>query len=425
MKGAPANPINGTRSSLRSRRIVSSANGSSTSGSRARSRATPTRVADRVLHDRADAGFDPNRHADRRERHHDVREHDRRVERHPPERLEGELDGELGRPDGLEDVAIPAQLPVLGQVSAGLAHEPHRGAVDGFAPEGAQESVVHGSPRIRRRYGERPAAVPGDDGRYERLTLLGRRTIDDVTGSREGRWREDEGGPRGSLEWRRPTVVQGAARPAAFPRAVRLDRGRRPPARARRLRVPAVHLGIGERAGEGPDRRPLLHAVGRRDDVPQRRDAAAGSRAGTATSSRGSIGSSIEPGRSSPYLADPVESALGKVVPVSVLGGRRATRHASVHRRGGALATSRSSRGRPGTAPWFPTSCRDALGISPGETRSWSAPRTTGTVTFPVDGIYRSLYRGGASGYWRTWNDELVLYCANCAPPPASGDPAR
>jgi hypothetical protein len=51
----------------------------------------------------------------------------------------------------------------------------------------------------------------------------------------------------------------------------------------------------------------------------------------------------------------------------------------------------------------------------------------TGTVTFPVDGIYRSLYRGEASGYWRTWNDELVLYCANCAPPPQAvilpGDP--
>jgi hypothetical protein len=130
------------------------------------------RVADRVLHHRAETGFDPNRHADRRERDHDVREHDRGVERHPPERLEGELDGELGRPDDLEDVAIPAQLPVLGQVSAGLAHEPHRGAVDGFAPEGAQESVVHGPQDTE----EGPAPVREDDGRHERGTLLGRRT---------------------------------------------------------------------------------------------------------------------------------------------------------------------------------------------------------------------------------------------------------
>ncbi len=149
-------------------------------------------------------------------------------------------------------------------------------------------------------------------------------------------------------------MVQGAARPAAFPRAVRLDRGRRPPARARRLRVPAVHLGIGERAGEGPDRRPHLHAVGRRDDVPQRRDAAAGTgqvRQGGAESRR-----ALRSARGH----QPLSRRAGRVGPREGrpgLGPRpeRGTRHASVRRRRGDLARRDPrgvARGRgPGARP--------------------------------------------------------------------------
>ena len=60
----------------------------------------------------------------------------------------------------------------------------------------------------------------------------------------------------------------------------------------------------------------------------------------------------------------------------------------------------------------------DALDITPGERIVIGSP-DEGTLTLPVGGIYRSLYKGGgASGYWRPWNDALVLYCGNCAPPP-------
>src|SRR6266508_2037967 len=93
------------------------------------------------------------------------------------------------------------------------------------------------------------------------------------------RTREDDGWntetePR-LVEGRRSAVVEGPARPAAAPGAVRLDRGGSAPARARRLGLPAVRLVLRERTGRGQDPRPLVHALGGRDDVPQRRVAAA------------------------------------------------------------------------------------------------------------------------------------------------------
>jgi hypothetical protein len=128
---------------------------------------------------------------------------------------------------------------------------------------------------------------------------------------------------------------------------------------------------------------------------------------------------------SSPYLADPVESALGKVVPVSVLGGSE-SRDTRLFTGEEVLSNVEIVEGAAGDGVLVPDLVSDALGISPGDEIVVGSP-DTGTVTFPVDGIYRSLYRGEASGYWRTWNDELVLYCANCAPPPQAvilpGDP--
>ena len=176
------------------------------------------------------------------------------------------------------------------------------------------------------------------------------------------------GDERGSrlARWRRPTVVQGAARPAAVPRAVRLDRGRRPPARARRLRVPAVHLGIGERAGEGPDRRPLLHAVGRRDDVPQRRDAAAGTgqvrqgRAESRSALRRLVAAEPLPGR--PGRVGPREGRPG-------LGPRRVGEQRDTRLFAGDEAISHVEivEGSPGDGALVPDLVADALGISPGE----------------------------------------------------------
>jgi putative ABC transport system permease protein len=118
----------------------------------------------------------------------------------------------------------------------------------------------------------------------------------------------------------------------------------------------------------------------------------------------------------SPYLGDAVESALGKVVPVSVLG-EQASRDTRLFTGEDVLSNIEIVEGSAGDGVLVPDLVADALQISAGERIVVGSPGD-GRVTLPVDGIYRSLYRGGASGYWRPWNDELVLYCANCPPPP-------
>ena len=118
----------------------------------------------------------------------------------------------------------------------------------------------------------------------------------------------------------------------------------------------------------------------------------------------------------SPYLGEPVESALGNVVPVSVLG-QSEQRDTRLFAGDEAISHVEIVEGSPGDGALVPDLVADALEISPGERIVVGSP-DDGTVTLTVDGIYRSLYRGGASGYWRPWNDELVLYCSDCAPPP-------
>ena len=119
---------------------------------------------------------------------------------------------------------------------------------------------------------------------------------------------------------------------------------------------------------------------------------------------------------SSPYLGDPLESALGPVTPISVAGEheRRDTRLFMGEQAADHVVILEGSA-RDGIL--VPDLISDALHITPGEEIVIGSP-DQGTATMPVGGIYRSLYKGGASGYWRPWNDALVLYCGNCAPPP-------
>ncbi len=119
---------------------------------------------------------------------------------------------------------------------------------------------------------------------------------------------------------------------------------------------------------------------------------------------------------SSPYLGDALESALGPVSPISVAGEqeRRDTRLFTGEQ---ALEHVEILEGSARDGVMVPDLISDALDITPGEQIVIGSP-DDGTVTLPVGGIYRSLYKGGASGYWRPWNDALVLYCGNCAPPP-------
>jgi putative ABC transport system permease protein len=117
-----------------------------------------------------------------------------------------------------------------------------------------------------------------------------------------------------------------------------------------------------------------------------------------------------------PYLGTSFESALGKVVPVAVAGRRGETRDTRLAFGEDAAANLEILEGTPGDGALVPDLVSDALGIAPGD-EIVVGSKDEGTTTVRVDAIYRSLYKGGASGYWRPWNDELVLYCDDCAPP--------
>ncbi|MGA9159954.1 MAG: FtsX-like permease family protein [Actinomycetota bacterium] len=116
-----------------------------------------------------------------------------------------------------------------------------------------------------------------------------------------------------------------------------------------------------------------------------------------------------------PYLDPPVESALSKVLSVSLLGERE-DRETRLFTGEQALAHVDVLEGSADEGVLVPDLVSDALGISPGDRIEVGSP-DEGTVTLPVGGIYRSLYRGDISGYWRPWHDELVLYCPDCSPP--------
>ena len=81
--------------------------------------------------------------AHRLQRHEQVGEQDRGVEAEPPDRLQRDLRGELGRLAQLEEADARAHLPVLGEVASGLAHQPEGRALGGFAAAGAQEEGLH------------------------------------------------------------------------------------------------------------------------------------------------------------------------------------------------------------------------------------------------------------------------------------------
>ena len=97
--------------------------------------------ADRLVHDRTAAGLDADGDANRRKGHHDVAEQDRGVHGHAAKRLQRDLGHELGMPAGLEDVAVASDPAVLGQITAGLPHEPHRRAIHRPPPARTQEAI--------------------------------------------------------------------------------------------------------------------------------------------------------------------------------------------------------------------------------------------------------------------------------------------
>ena len=76
----------------------------------------------------------------RGERQQQVREQNRGIDLEPPNRLQRDLGGQIGRAADLEQGILRAQGSVLLHVSPGLAHEPDRGGVNGFAAAGLQKA---------------------------------------------------------------------------------------------------------------------------------------------------------------------------------------------------------------------------------------------------------------------------------------------
>ena len=76
------------------------------------------------------------------ERQQQVGEENGSVDVNAADRLQRDLGGEIRRPAQLQKCVGLAQRAVFGHVAAGLPHEPHRRAIDGFAPARAQETTV-------------------------------------------------------------------------------------------------------------------------------------------------------------------------------------------------------------------------------------------------------------------------------------------
>ena len=106
------------------------------------------------------------------DRAHDVGEHDRRVEGKAAERLQGDLGRELRLARELLEAVAPAELPVLGEVAAGLAHDPERPARYRLARNGAREEAVAGRSGPTGRSGRSrrpPRARSGGRAQFRRV----------------------------------------------------------------------------------------------------------------------------------------------------------------------------------------------------------------------------------------------------------------
>src|ERR687896_788404 len=124
VNGAPENPMSGTSSSLRSARTASRTNGTSASGSSGRS--LPMSDLDRT-------GSAPTG---------------------PPQGQQRRFHREVGVLRQLKDVGSLPEVPVLRQVAARLAHEPHGGPIHRLSPARPKKAIrSHGVIHVTARAG--------------------------------------------------------------------------------------------------------------------------------------------------------------------------------------------------------------------------------------------------------------------------------
>lgn len=118
----------------------------------------------------------------------------------------------------------------------------------------------------------------------------------------------------------------------------------------------------------------------------------------------------------SPLLGEPVASALGDTVTVS-LDGSEETREGRLFASTGVLDHVTTLEGHDGDGVWLPDLIAEALGAGPGDTIELQA-RDGGVASVEVDGVYLAPYRGSFTGYWYRWRPTFIIACPDCSPPP-------
>lgn len=116
-----------------------------------------------------------------------------------------------------------------------------------------------------------------------------------------------------------------------------------------------------------------------------------------------------------PHLGPIVATTLGPPISVSNIEGDQ-VREVRPFVGDEVIANVSGIAGEGTSGTWMPQLAAEALGVGPGDQIVLTEGRHDMTLT--VDGVYRDIFREPGDGYWRPWNDEVVLYCEDCPPPP-------
>ena len=194
----------------------------------------------------------------------DVAEQDRRVQRVALQRLQRDLGGELRvRRQAHEAAGALARGLVLGQVAAGLAHQPDRRVLGRLAQAGAQEGVVAAAVRSCADYPRRTGAPPAHPQR---------RAVAELTSAARAAWTSGKGSPasqrrqqRAAVGWSAPPASSssGGSTRVAGRGIAAAARPVPPPVRPGAAHAPAVRAEAPSRpvCDSQPSRQPLRPAA--------------------------------------------------------------------------------------------------------------------------------------------------------------------
>jgi putative ABC transport system permease protein len=118
-----------------------------------------------------------------------------------------------------------------------------------------------------------------------------------------------------------------------------------------------------------------------------------------------------------PFLAPPVRTAITVRVSMGTAEDPEDVREVRLFTGEDVSFQLEIVEGAIGDGAVVPDHVAEALDLSIGDTLKMESD-SNGTTTVPVDGVYRRIYHGNMSGYWRPWRDELIQRCFDCPPPP-------